>query len=108
MAHELTKPRKTPHVGTALVPTMAHEPATLQKRPDAAEASFSKLLDTKEAAKFLGMGKRTIQELAAERKLAFIKIGRSVRFDPADLRAFVEANKVKAAGWKNAQPVKGS
>lgn len=82
---------------------MAHDTATLPTRPDAAEASFSKLLDTSEAAKFLRMGKRTVQELVAARKLAFIKIGRSVRFDPADLRAFVEANRIKAAGWKKPQ-----
>jgi excisionase family DNA binding protein len=86
---------------------MAHDTATFPTRHDAAEASFSKLLDTAEAAKLLQMGKRTVQELTAERKLAFIKIGRSVRFDPADLRAFVEANRIKAAGWKKSTPPAG-
>jgi excisionase family DNA binding protein len=58
------------------------------------------LIDTKAAAQFLGIGKRTVQVLVTDRKLACIKIGRAVRFDPADLRAFVEANRVKAEGWK--------
>jgi hypothetical protein len=84
---------------------MTTDTAKSTTRHDAAEASFPKLLDTAEAAKFLRMGKRTVQELAAERKLAFIKIGRSVRFDPADLRAFVEANRIKAAGWKKSKPI---
>lgn len=59
-----------------------------------------KLLTTDEAAAFLHVSKRTVQELAAARKLAFVKFGRNVRFDPADLAAFAEANKVKAIGWK--------
>ena len=54
------------------------------------------LLNTPSAAKFLGVGTRTIQELVADRKLACVKIGRSIRFDPADLASFVEANRVKA------------
>ena len=58
------------------------------------------LLDTAEAAKFLRLGKRTVQELASERKLAFVKIGRSVRFDIADLRKFIENQKVRELGWK--------
>jgi len=83
-------------------------------RTDAAEASTKKkkritrplpdsvsvLLNTDQAAACLGIGRRTVQELAAERKLAFIKFGRNVRFDPADLTAFAVANKVKAIGWK--------
>jgi excisionase family DNA binding protein len=75
-------------------------PTTAPTRRDAAEASIDRLLRTLEAARFLGMGKRTVQELVADRKLAFVKIGRALRFDPADLRAFVESNKIKAAGWK--------
>lgn len=72
----------------------------LTTRRDAAEASIEPLLDTLAAARVLGVGKRTVQELVADRKLAKVSIGRAVRFDPADLRAFVEANRVKAAGWK--------
>jgi excisionase family DNA binding protein len=59
-----------------------------------------RLLTTNEAAARLGISKRTIQELTASRKLAFIKFGRNVRFDPADLAAFTEKNRVKAIGWK--------
>lgn len=80
---------------------MAH-PTNATTRRDAAEASTDRLLDTTETARFLGMGKRTVQELVADRKLAFVKIGRSIRFAPADLAAFVEANRVKAIGWKGA------
>lgn len=58
------------------------------------------LLTTDEAAARLGISKRTIQELTASRKLAFIKFGRNVRFSEADLAEFTEKNRVKAVGWK--------
>ena len=63
-------------------------------------AQAGRLLTTEEAADCLGIGKRTIQELIAERKITYIKFGRNVRFDPADLAAFTERNRVKAIGWK--------
>jgi excisionase family DNA binding protein len=78
---------------------MATDTATLPTRRDAAEAPHS-LLDTNSAAATLGISRRTLQELAASREIAFVKIGRCTRFDPADLAAFVERNRVKAAGWK--------
>ena len=65
-------------------------------------AELVKLLNTQEAAQRLGVSKRTIQELASERKLAFIKFGRNVRFAVADLEAFIDANRSKAIGWKGA------
>ncbi len=58
------------------------------------------LLNTDEAAESLRVSRRTVQQLAAERKIATIKFGRNLRFDPADLAAFAEANKIKAVGWK--------
>jgi excisionase family DNA binding protein len=72
-------------------------------RSGAAEAPTIKLLDTIGAAAALRVSKRTIQELAAARKLAFIRFGRNVRFDPADLAAFAESHKVRVVGWKEAK-----
>lgn len=83
-----------------LIALMAKTIEHNQTRSGAAEASQIQLLNTDEAAARLGIGKRTIQELTASRKLAFIKFGRNVRFDPADLAAFTEKNRVKAIGWK--------
>lgn len=72
-----------------------------QPRRDAAEASNSvPLLTIPQAAALLSIGKRTLQSLAAERKLPHIKIGRCTRFDHSDLLAFIEAQKNKALGWK--------
>jgi excisionase family DNA binding protein len=70
------------------------------RRDAAVEASLLKLLNTTEAAAVLGIGKRTLQERVKAREIACVQIGRAVRFHPDDLAAFVERNRIKAAGWK--------
>ena len=79
---------------------MADTTSTKTHRATSSQSEVAKLLTTDEAAARLGISKRTIQELAASRKVAFIKFGRNVRFDPTDLAAFTEKNRVKAMGWK--------
>ena len=59
-----------------------------------------RLLQTDAAAAYLGIARRTLQELVQNRKVSFIKIGRSIRFDPADLDTFIESRRVRARGWK--------
>lgn len=58
------------------------------------------LLKTDEAAAALGIGRRTLQERVAARELACVKIGKSIRFHPDDISAFIERNRHKALGWK--------
>ncbi len=70
------------------------------RRGTAEAPQFRPLLKTTEAARALGLGKRTLAELIAERKITFLKIGRSVRFAPEDLDTFVESQRIKAQGWK--------
>ncbi|MDA7498127.1 helix-turn-helix domain-containing protein [bacterium] len=60
----------------------------------------ARLLDTDQAAEYLGMGKRTLQEKMADREIGYVKIGKSVRFHPDDLEAFIERHRIKACGWK--------
>jgi excisionase family DNA binding protein len=79
---------------------MSNKTSDKTQRATSSQSEVAKLLITEQAAAFLGISKRTIQELTASRKLAFIKFGRNVRFDPADLAAFTEKNRVKASGWK--------
>jgi excisionase family DNA binding protein len=72
--------------------------ATSPTRREAAEVL--RLLTTDQAAEALGIGRRTLQERVEAREIACIKIGRAVRFDPADLRRFVEGRRIEARGWK--------
>ncbi len=52
------------------------------------------LLRTDDAAKFVGLSPQTLAILRVEGGgPRYVKLGRSVRYDPADLAAWVEANK---------------
>ena len=79
---------------------MASIPQPETRRSAAEAQQFHPLLNPPQAAQVLGIGKRTLAELTAERKIGFIKIGRSVRFSCEDLDTFVERQRVKAQGWK--------
>ena len=78
---------------------MTHKKASLPLI-NTALAEPSQLLTTVEASAFLRIGKRTLQELAAERRIAQVKFGRNVRYLRADLIEFANKNRVAAAGWK--------
>ena len=76
-----------------------------QMRGGAAEApKIARLLTTNEAAGLLGIGKRTLQVLMAERKIPYLRIGRSVRLRTEDIEAFIESRLLKQQGWKGGRP----
>lgn len=54
------------------------------------------LLDVTEAASRSGVPVRFVRRLVAERRVRYVKLGRYVRFDPADLDALVAAGVVAA------------
>ena len=54
------------------------------------------LLDIKEAAERLGTTERHMRALIANRKIAYIKVGRLIRFDPKSLDEWIEANTIMA------------
>lgn len=47
------------------------------------------LLDVAQAALRLGVPVRFVRRLVAERRVRYVKLGRYVRFDPADLDALI-------------------
>ena len=53
------------------------------------------LLDTKQAAEFLGLSPTTLITWRSTQRydLPFVKLGGCVRYDEADLLAFIEARK---------------
>lgn len=69
----------------------------------AIKATQTGLVDTDEAAAALGISRRKLQELVSSREIDFIKIGRSIRFDPADIERFKDAHRVRARGWKESR-----
>jgi excisionase family DNA binding protein len=53
-----------------------------------------RLLTTTEAAEFLSCGRNTLeQDRLRGSRIPYVSIGRSVRYDMADLEAFIAANK---------------
>jgi len=55
----------------------------------------TELLTIEEAANRLKMSVRYVRRAVAERQIAFHRLGRSIRIDPADLAAFVHAGRVE-------------
>lgn len=53
------------------------------------------LLDVVAAAAYLPVSEHFVRRLVRERRLLYQKLGRFVRFDPADLDAFVQAGRVE-------------
>lgn len=55
------------------------------------------LLTGREAARALSISERTLWGLTATRDVPSIRIGRLVRYDPADLREWIEKRKAIAS-----------
>jgi excisionase family DNA binding protein len=51
------------------------------------------LLTAREASKMLRISERTLWELKKQGKIRHVQIGRSVRYDPRDLQAWIENQK---------------
>ena len=56
-----------------------------------------KLLTVEEAADRLGTSARFVRRLIAERRIAYIKVGRHVRIAETDLAGFVTASRIEAS-----------
>ena len=56
---------------------------------------FDRLLTVEETADRLGTSVRFVRRLVAERRIAFVKVGRHVRLDPTDVEAFIAARRVE-------------
>jgi excisionase family DNA binding protein len=58
---------------------------------------MTKLLTVQEAAEQLGTSVRFVRRLIAERRIAYVRIGRHVRIAEADLASFIAAGRVDAS-----------
>ncbi len=72
-------------------------------------ASVPELLTIEAAAERISMSVRYVRRLVAERRITFYKMGRSVRIDPRDLAAHINAGKVtpitETTVWNNLRSV---
>ena len=58
---------------------------------------LERLLTYKQVGEIIGMTDRTVFELVKRGGLRAVRIGRSVRVDPADLRAYIDRAKIVVA-----------
>lgn len=56
-----------------------------------------RLLSVREAATYLGRSPKALYNDVSARRLPFVKIGRSLRFDLRDLEALIEAHRQPAS-----------
>ena len=56
---------------------------------------LDRLLTVEEAAERLGTSTRFVRRLVAERRIAYVKVGRHVRLDPTDVEAFIATSRVE-------------
>ncbi|MEP7115127.1 MAG: helix-turn-helix domain-containing protein [Ilumatobacteraceae bacterium] len=82
--------------------------ATIEPRPDRPRITETRrrsgvtprahedLFDIAGLALYLGVGERFVRRLVDQRRIPFLKIGKFVRFQPADVDAWVSRCKVDA------------
>jgi excisionase family DNA binding protein len=68
----------------------AQIPTTTRPNPAPAPALTSPLIDIYGVAAVLGVTPRHIQRLVAERRIPYLKVGRFVRFDRAELDVWLD------------------
>lgn len=62
------------------------------------EPDRNRLWTEQEAARYLSVSVEFLQaDRARQRRIAFVKIGRAVRYDPVDVIAYKDSCKVRAA-----------
>ncbi len=75
---------------------MAKGDEVTRNRPDSpAESSIiNDLMTVAQAGDYLGIGERFVRRLIAERRIAYVKLGKYVRLQRSALDAFIEAGRV--------------
>ncbi len=58
--------------------------------------SERRLMTVREAANYLAISASTLYGWVWQRKVPFVKVGRALRFDVADLEKLVRSNRVEA------------
>ncbi len=78
--------------------TVEREPVRLPKRDDTAAAGTGgDLLDQEATARRLGVSPRMVRRLWQRRELRAVKVGKLVRFAPAEIDRFIRDNQASGA-----------
>ena len=66
-----------------------------RRRREQSTRSVTKMLDVHAVADAIGVSEKTVRRLVARRSIPFHKIGPLVRFDEADIRAWLDESRVE-------------
>jgi excisionase family DNA binding protein len=77
-----------------MMPNPARERTTMPMRTD----RLPNLLDIDGVAEHLGVNERHVRQLVAERRIPFVKWGHLLRFDPAEIAAWLDRQRVAVGG----------
>ena len=61
---------------------------------------MNRLIDIKEAARWLGVTETTLYKMTYQRKIPHVKVGRLTKFDPVKLEEWIKAQTVMPMPWK--------
>jgi excisionase family DNA binding protein len=67
----------------------------VKDRSASSSSGTSELLDVNRLARRLGVTERFIRRLVDERRVPFFKIGKFVRFDPAEIDEWIQGQRVR-------------
>lgn len=58
------------------------------------------LWNVKQASEALNIPSTTLYSWVSQRMIPYVKVGRCLRFDPKDIKAWIESQKVDIADWR--------
>jgi excisionase family DNA binding protein len=66
----------------------------------ASTETLPQLLTIDQLAEQLGITTRHVRRLIAERRVPYLKVGKLIRFDPADIAAWLDEARVRRPGMR--------
>lgn len=63
----------------------------------------SRLMKPEQAANWLQVSSRTLRTLTKAGKIPVVRVGKQTRFDPDDLRQYVDSSKTRGSDTRTAQ-----
>jgi len=72
----------------------------LQKTYLTQDIKVNKYLSVQELSEALGISEETVYSWTSQKRIPFIKVGRCVRFDQDEVKAWLDKNRVMPYDWR--------
>jgi excisionase family DNA binding protein len=88
--------KRTKAIGHAVARKEFEIKMKLQPFRNAASNAMSRLVTVQDASQYLAVSVSTLYGWVFQRRIPFVKVGRALRFDLADLDGFIETNRTRS------------